>query len=339
MPFTGFGPWLAKLTREFTVFVPVEIEGKVHWHRVGESDLSATADATGPKWALERIRAAEPVKAFLFQPRETVASFPEQLDAPQPERTLLLGVKSCDLRSLQVHKKMFLEGEFQDPFYEARLKNTVMVAADCPVPEKSCFCNLVGLKPYPEDKTDVNVAVVETGYLFEVTDSGRALVDLARGEFRSAADAEVAERDRRRKAAVKALEQANPKQWNPDLPKAIEQHTTDEKFWELAAKGCVECFGCLTGCPTCFCFLLYDQAKGVGIERTKVWDACYMAMYTRVGGGMNPRGEFLKRFINRFHCKFMHAKNEWGFYGCSGCGRCIVGCMGKIDIRNILGQL
>ena len=64
-----------------------------------------------------------------------------------------------------------------------------------------------------------------------------------------------------------------------------------------------------------------------------------MAAYARVGGGANPRAEFLKRFANRFLCKFSDFKFDHGMFACSGCGRCFKACMGKIDIRVVLGEL
>jgi ferredoxin len=81
------------------------------------------------------------------------------------------------------------------------------------------------------------------------------------------------------------------------------------------------------------------QGSEQGFVRHKVWDACYYAAYARVGGGMNARPEFWKRFRNRFHCKFMNFPNEYGFNACSGCGRCFSVCMGKIDIRKILEKI
>ncbi len=155
----------------------------------------------------------------------------------------------------------------------------------------------------------------------------------------------------------------NPKPWNPDLPGAIAAKMHDESFWRRHADKCVECFGCLMGCPTCYCFLLYDQAREErneerrvrneessvfrppssvlvkGLDRTRVWDACYEAAYARVGGGANPRAEFIKRFANRFECKWKEFKTDHGMYSCSGCGRCFKACMGKIDIRKVLGDL
>ncbi|MEO0078746.1 MAG: 4Fe-4S dicluster domain-containing protein, partial [candidate division WOR-3 bacterium] len=154
-----------------------------------------------------------------------------------------------------------------------------------------------------------------------------------------ATEAQMTTRASSRRAAVETLGRLNPKPLNPDLSRAVADRLGDEQFWTRHAAGCVECYGCLMGCPTCYCFLLYDRAKEAGLERTRVWDACYEAAYARVGGGANPRAEFLRRFANRFDCKFNQFRNDHGFYACSGCGRCYRACMGKIDIRKVLAEL
>ncbi|MGC8797716.1 MAG: 4Fe-4S dicluster domain-containing protein [candidate division WOR-3 bacterium] len=326
------GSWLARLAGKFDVFYPGVVEERVHWQKYNPSDFQIE------QLALRQIRAAEPIKPFLFAPRERVASFPEPL-APEPEpvRALLFGLKGCDLRGLAVHQKMFLEGEFADPFYARRRQNTYFISADCPVPEKSCFCNLLGLNPFVTEGVDLSLTELPDGWLVEViSERGRELID---SEFKPATEEQLRRRQAQRDQAVQFLKEQNPKPLNPNLAQAIAERTGDTKFWAEAAAGCVECFGCLTTCPTCFCFLLYDQGNAEQFERSRVWDFCYLPMYARVGGGANPRPRFIQRFINRFHCKFMHFKNQNGFYACSGCGRCFTTCMGKIDIRNILGQL
>jgi NAD-dependent dihydropyrimidine dehydrogenase PreA subunit len=300
--------------------------------------LEQGADALTP--ALQRIRAAEPVKSFLFPARQQVASFPEEFAPAEPERQILFGVKNCDVIPLQVHQKILMEGEFADPFYTARRRNTAVIAADCPVPEETCFCNLLGLTPYATEGADIVLSVVDDAYLVQtLTPQGEELVNLAAGAFGPATDVQKARRAEIRKSAVAGLQRVNPKPWNPDLPRAIAAKMADHAFWQKHAATCVECFGCLFGCPTCYCFLLSDRPEGSGVARTRIWDACYEAAYTRVGGGANPRGEFLKRFANRFECKWKEFKNDHGFYSCSGCGRCFKVCMGKIDIRKVLGEL
>ena len=331
--------WLSKLLARFAVYVPFESESQIHWHLLDQRDLEEEPDRIAP--AQRRIRASEPVKSFMFQPRQRVATFPGPLALPESAPRVLLGIKNCDLIPLKVHDKILGDGEFKDPFYTAQRKNTRLVVADCPAPEQSCFCNLLGLTPFAKEGGDAALSIADGDWLLEVGESGQELIDTAPELFArlTGETAETTKRDEERNAAVAALNMNNARPWNPDLPGAIAAKLGDAAFWRKHADTCVECFGCLMGCPTCYCFILYDQAKEQGLDRTRAWDACYEAAYARVGGGANPRAEFIKRFANRFDCKWNQFGRDHGMYACSGCGRCLKACMGKIDIRNVLGEL
>ena len=338
--------WLSALSEGRSVFFPEVIKEQVHWSRLDAEALKPEDEA--PEWGLERIRASEPVKSFFFSPRERVATFPEKMEPGETEKRVLLGAKGCDVVALRVHRQMFLEGDFKDEFYERRRANTAIIVADCPSPGENCFCNLVGHKPFVDeeykDEADVSLSVVKDGWLLEpLTPLGEELIGLA--DTSDPAAGHLDGRIEARERARARLKDINPKGWNPDPPppgqpdplaERIAKRQTDEEFWAKHGADCVECYGCLMGCPTCYCFLLYDKAKEEGMERTKVWDACYIAAYARVGGGANPRSEFVKRFYNRFYCKFSHYRTWQGMYACTGCGRCIAACMGKIDIRKVL---
>ena len=353
IPFVATPGWLGSLARSSALFVPAVAQDKVHWHRLGP-DMAVEPVAL--KSALSRIRASEPVKSFFFSPREQVATFPEKLSPPAAERRVLFGVKNCDILPLLVHERMFLEGEFKDTFYQSRLENTVLVAADCPLPEDSCFCTRVGRKPFVTEGADANLSLVDDGLLLEpLTAKGEELAAQARAHARAATAADLAFRQASREAALAKLAQFNPVEWRSDPAARIAKLKSDSPVWKKHASTCVECFGCLMTCPTCYCFLLYDAKAGEGlghdpkskedfghvpreVERTKVWDACFIAAYQRVGGGANPRADFLKRFANRFQCKFQYFKDKHGFFACSGCGRCVKVCMGKIDLRNVIAD-
>lgn len=332
------GNWLGRLRQEYCLFFPAEFEGQVHWRRMAAEDAAFSEQA--PEWGLCRIRASEPVKSFFFIPREKVASLPDKLAPGKAEKRILFGAKQCDLLPLRVHRKMYLEGDFKDEFYAERRRNTLIVAADCPQPEDTCFCNLVGSKPYAtvddRDEADLSLAVVDGGWILEgLSPAGEQLLATCGGKEPPAE--QLTARNNSRKRAEASLARFNPKPFAKDTPERIWKQNTDTVFWQKQSEGCVECFGCLSACPTCYCFLLYDKAKGKGaMERTKVWDACYIAAYARVGGGANPRAEFHKRFFNRFYCKFSHFKTWQGMYACSGCGRCVRVCMGKIDVRKVV---
>jgi ferredoxin len=334
-------PWLAKLSKTYTIYYPDSLENKVHYNKLNQSLFDET-DIRFHK-TLQKIRPAESLKGFFFNPKLKVAglektSIPDIFLDESPR--IIIGAKNCDLRPLQVHQKMYLESEFGEPFYKAQFERTLIIAADCPVPEQTCFCNLLGLKPYPEQGMDIVVSVLPAGYIFETSSNkGEEFIATYDHLFQEVSTSDMSQREGKRNRAIALLDEINPKQWRKDLAKAIDKKT-EEDFWQEGAKTCVECFGCLMVCPTCFCFLLYDTPIAENsFARYKIWDACYYAAYARVGGGMNPRPEFWKRFLNRFHCKFMNFYNDYGFNSCSGCGRCYSVCMGKIDIRKILEKL
>jgi ferredoxin len=58
-----------------------------------------------------------------------------------------------------------------------------------------------------------------------------------------------------------------------------------------------------------------------------------------VAGGSNPRGKLYQRLQNRYHCKMDYSYDRLGRYTCVGCGRCIDGCAGNIDMRKIFAEL
>jgi heterodisulfide reductase subunit C len=113
----------------------------------------------------------------------------------------------------------------------------------------------------------------------------------------------------------------------------------DSDIWKREAETCVECGACNTICPTCHCFLLYDQKDEDKMERLRVWDSCLIKDFALVAGGHNPRKQLWMRLRNRFDKKFAFFPKVLGLYACTGCGRCIMACPGKIDIRKILGRL
>jgi len=284
-----------------------------------------------------KIRTAENIKHFLFPSREVLSKFPRDIQIKRA-RQYLFGMKNCDLRGIDVYDRVFLKWEPIDPFYKERRDNTIIISADCPEPEDCCFCNLVGLNPYGEGICDINFTPTSSGLLFEVfTQRGERIIKKAGNLFRSPGKDDEKERDINRKAAIKQLETNNQKPFDINLPEVIEK--ADKNVIRNARDECVECFACLHGCPTCYCFLLGDYKKGDNeMVRVRTWDTCYYAAYARVGGGANPRSKLDERFWHRFQCKFNYFYQYEKFYACSGCGRCYRGCSALIDIRKILWQ-
>ena len=321
--------FVRKLSKDGSLFYPTLENGKTHLVRFDEN--------TEFEPNFGKIRTAENIKHFFFPSRDTVAKFPKDKAKPL-EKRYLLGVKNCDLRGIDVYDRVFTGWEPVDPLYKERRDKTIVISADCPEPEDSCFCNLLALNPYADGISDLNITEVPNGLLFEVlTKRGEEIINAHKDLFTEAKEEDEKERTKVRDGAVKKLNAINSKPFKKDL--AARVGAANRERIRDARDECVECHACLHGCPTCYCFLLGDYKRGKEIERVRLWDACYYAAYARVGGGANPRSRIDERFWNRFQCKFDFFFGYEKIYACSGCGRCLLGCSAKIDIREILWNL
>ena len=302
------------------------------------------------------VRVAPPVeslKGLILPIKERVAVYPspepggDSGDADTIQHQVVVGARACEVRAVEILDKVMLEGEFPDPFYEARRRSTVVVSTDCIAPDEFCFCNMVGGKPFAEGGFDLNLSPIEEGYFVEIgSDAGKELVLEQAKLFREASQDEVRQRDALRKEVGEQLRKANAR-YEPAKPleEVLKGKGVSEKLAELAS-ACVECGACTFICPTCHCFLLYDRPleEGEGrSERIKSWDSCVLASYAKmagVGGAKaTPRPRLVGRFENRMRHKFEWMLENLGQIGCVGCGRCTAACAGGSDIREVIHRL
>ena len=127
---------------------------------------------------------------------------------------------------------------------------------------------------------------------------------------------------------------------NKDLPdyKKTGKLVTEakEEIWEKYSSDCVSCGACTTICPTCTCFLLIDKP---GFEKVKQMDACQYPGFERVAGGEDALFELHNRFRNRYMCKYVWKPEKFKSLACTGCGRCIEACIGKINKNELFMEL
>ena len=298
------------------------------------------------------IRPVDPLKNFFFEPRTRVAVYPSwRPDILSPAnladlQRVIAGVKRCDLQALELLDRIFLEGDFVDPFYKAARENTLIVTTDCSGPTSSCSCVLMGLDPFCEEGFDLNVSETTRNALLLEAGSrrGKEAIEAYRARTGEAEPSQLAEREKRRREVREAIMQMSgdflPEEPYEDLVK----EGLNSPAWEKCAENCVGCAACTQICPTCHCFFLYDQPEAKSkvkgkYERIRAWDSCQYPAFARVAGGVNPRKSVADRFRHRYLHKFVDIKEAHGVYGCTGCGRCIDVCMGKIDMREVLWEL
>jgi len=296
-------------------------------------------------WDIGAIRANPPLRMFLFTHNEESG-----LSEPaSPKKTnIIFGVKSCDLNALKILDNVFLKGVVADPFYERNRKNTLLFASDCPNPQETCFCSFIGGKPYPEKEQnqdyDLNFSSITGGYIVETgSQAGEDIMGQAFAFFKEASSEQLAAREAMRAGAFAKLDAVNSsyaKIKNADFHAFAKTKFLSEN-WKEYCKTCVQCTGCNNSCPSCYCFYLSEQSKNSGkiFEKLRFWDACHYTTHGKVAGGGNSRPKVFERFRNRYQCKLNYRKENFGLYGCTGCGRCISVCPGKIDIREVITKL
>jgi formate hydrogenlyase subunit 6/NADH:ubiquinone oxidoreductase subunit I len=286
------------------------------------------------------IRACTPVKEFLFPMREIAAIFPESAEPEQVEPFALFGLKECDLRSIEILDKVFMEEEFEDPFYVKRRENMFIITSDCFEPGESCFCHVFDAKPYSESGFDLNVSRVKGGFIVEAgSENGQDFIKKHSELFQEIPQGLLAERDKVRADTQERLEQQNAGLRFDEPIRDVVDSSQDSDVYDVQAKGCIECQACTRICPTCHCFYLYDTKQKDYFGKMKMWDSCMRQAYAEVAGGANPHKILGDRIKHRLMHKFVHFLDRYGIDMCVGCGRCVDADAGGMDIREVLKQL
>ena len=341
---TGHGlvELLNHLETRYSIFTPQKKEKAFHYahYTQGAPSGSEESGASNEGICLGEIRSCEPLKAFYFSARKTVAVDYES--APQQKNgkpLCLVGVKACDLKSLEVLDGVFMDTDYTDPFYADARKENLIISSDCSTAADTCFCISLHVDPFPRGGFDLSLSEIEGGYIVEIgSEKGAEIVDTQKRLFSSVNQDHLSERERRRERVANEVRDNIRENDIPDQDAldGVIKKNYESDLWREEGETCVECGACNVVCPTCHCFLLYDQQHDGKLKRFRLWDSCLIKDFATVAGGANPRPQLWMRLRNRFEKKFDFFPAVKNLYACTGCGRCIEACPGKIDIRRIL---
>lgn len=319
-----------RLSQSRKVIVPYAYAGKTRLY-FDEFDPKKEDDIE-----LGGIRQAQPMKSFINPAREQVSGSLKK----DPRPLVLAGVKGCDLSSLVLQDFVFLQGDVSDPFYAENRARTILIGHDCTYGAETCFCLAMEGAPYPQKYFDISLAPIDDYFLAEVsTDKGAGLINDYRMFFKKSSTQDTGKRQANREkvsAQVRNFIEARGTQDTSSIKGAVAKSYNLSALWQDFASTCVECGACNLVCPTCHCFLLFDERSGPGRTRRRIWDACLYKTFARVAGGANPRKHLYERLRNRFDKKFAFFPKVLNYFACTGCGRCIEACPGDIDLREVL---
>lgn len=314
---------LEHLLLSYTIFASIENEFGQDYELIRPSDIA--------RISYNKPKPATSLKSFFLPVKENVTS--ERVDE---KPRIILGIPNCDIEGLCLLDEIYLDNEFNDIFYRKRREDTLLISSDCIGIQENCHCLSYNIKPYSNKNADLAVINLDgTIILRIITGKGEDFIKKIPAA-RSLEDKSVISVIEKEQLATETL-LATSNKGLPDYKKTGKLVSEAKaEIWEKYSTRCVSCGACTTICPTCTCFLLIDKP---GFEKIKQMDACQYPGFERVAGGEDALFELHNRFRNRYMCKYVWKPGKFNSFACTGCGRCIEACIGKINKNEIFMEL
>jgi sulfhydrogenase subunit beta (sulfur reductase) len=317
-------------------YAPVEKFGKFDYKRVS---ALKECDPDSP------IPATMSVKPLFFPKSAHIMKYEENNEGsaisgtdqdPLSGKRVILGVKHCDARGLQVLEKVYT-WDYIDTDFMKRRENTVIVSARCDKAEPTCFCTSLDYNVQNSDAHDIRIVKAQAGkiYIQAVTDKGENF--LKSGSFSLKASGKDADADM--KAQYKAFESSFKLKMDYKKVNEALQNKFESPEFEEVSNNCISCNTCAFICPTCHCFKISDEKIRDAGNRYKSYDSCNNGYFTLMAGGHNPRPAKYRRWRQRAMHKFVYYKERFGVNLCVGCGHCTISCPVNISIFDVVNQV
>ncbi len=309
-----------------------EEQSNAHYRLKRRDDSALFGYTVGPKsW-----------KQFLFPPihplytrQRTGKGFapPGKNGSAEEERKLaFIGVRSCELSALLIQDQVFLGGPYADTYYRTTRANVFVVAVNCTHAASTCFCASMETGPRATRGYDLALTEIITRkrhyFLAEVgSDRGMNVLKSLPNEEASADEI---------KEAKEQIEQASRQMGRSVTTAGLKDllyQNSEHPRWERTAQRCLSCANCTMVCPTCFCSTVEDVTDLAGANATRVrkWDSCFTLEFSYIHGG-SVRTSTRARYRQWLTHKFASWVDQFGTFGCVGCGRCITWCPVGIDV-------
>ncbi len=284
------------------------------------------------------VQYLRPGKEVYFEYSLKADGPPEITAPPPPSPFILLAIRPCDVAAIQCLDHFFLQRDPVDTLYQQRREAATLIALACVEPAaETCFCPCCeGGGPVAESGYDVQLTPVGDRYLVEVaTEKGRRVRQQWAGLLEPATAEIIERRDAQKDAAIHQLFQVQA-----NLAAAIRRVSASQvnaQSWEEIAQHCYSCGACSYLCPVCTCFdvndITYDDQAGARIRQL---DSCRLFAYPReAAGGVRGFSTPQRVRMYAFHKLAYDHFQERGCYGCVGCGRCIITCLGHMGMPTI----
>jgi len=280
-----------------------------------------------------------PPVAKLFDVKKKNGAFELTHDESNPTKYAFIGVRPCEIHAIVIQDRVFLGGDYHDETYAERRSKLFILAVNCASPSDNCFCTSLHTGPKVSVGFDLvltEVLKADAHYFIAEVGSEQGEEVLKDIKFRAATVEEIQDAD----AVILSAAQKMKKQVHTEGLKDTLYNSINNARWDVIGKRCLTCANCTMVCPTCFCFSVEDVADLTDstAERWRKWDSCFTADFSYIHGG-SIRSSPKSRYRQWMTHKFASWLDQFGTFGCVGCGRCITWCPVGIDITEEIRAL
>jgi sulfhydrogenase subunit beta (sulfur reductase) len=321
--------FIAELQKDFTVIGPKKTNDFVLFEELSKDEVPY----------LDFLNSRQSPKEFFFPQTENIVTYEGIIDKRVPKdeeysirKRLIFGIRPCDIKSIQILDRLFMNEDYVDNFYKRLRDNTVLFSYGCNTPRTTCFCSSFDNGPFSSEGADAFITDIGDSYLIEgITDQGKQIIEQLPNATKEMIGKKE-EQEKKSNEAVAALKDIDT------IPEKL-RDMFENPVWEEISERCLGCGVCTYLCPTCHCFDIQDEMVGNEGRRIKNWDSCMFPIFTLHGSGHQPREERFQRMRQRIMHKFNYYKENFDIIACSGCGRCVTECPVNIDVRETLEKI
>lgn len=281
-------------------------------------------------------------KQFLFPPLQRIstalkseAGWTFDVHETEPTQYAFLGVRACELASMRVQDRVFLEGAYVDTAYQARRQASLVIAVNCAVPSANCFCTSMNTGPRCESGFDLALTELDEGFVIEIGSTAGAAL-LADWELPQGSAEQIAASSEISHNAAQSIQKTLDTENLRDRLMAQLEHP----HWQELGERCLSCTNCTMVCPTCFCSNVTEVSdlNQEEVSRERRWDSCFHLDFSMLHG-RPVRNDIRSRYRQWLTHKVATWHDQFGESGCVGCGRCITWCPVGIDLTVELAEL
>ncbi len=215
-------------------------------------------------------------------------------------RSLIFGIRACDINALSLLDQFYFDGMLNHD-YERNRRRTTIIGMNCPWPGRNCFCTTFGTGPSIRKGADIVFTDLGSLYFVEIFSSeGKQIIDRFPNLFLNASAEHRKRKERLMRDAENRINKLNIK----GIKNKLESVT--DRYWNKLNETCIGCYSCDIVCPT-----VPSLEKATGMKKSK----------------------------KKIQHKLNDVRENYGKFGCVGCGRCLEVCPRGIGMADIIKDI